>query len=126
MANYRRIAFEQHGRECVVCGATEGLEVHHRDGDRTNNQSDNLLPLCNRHHSKLHRSGLNGWEDELKPVSERPQVDPSTTTFNFSIDRERWENWKGTVSRTKTLDTRIVELIEADKDGRIDADELED
>jgi len=119
VANYRRIAFEHHERKCAECGATEKVEVHHRDGDRTNNDPENLLPLCKRHHSMLHRSGLNGLENELMPLSERPQIDPTTTTFSFQAVRVVWDEWKNTVPRTKPLDERIIELIEADTEGRI-------
>jgi 5-methylcytosine-specific restriction endonuclease McrA len=34
------------GRRCTVCGATEDLEVHHRDGDPSNDALDNLRSLC--------------------------------------------------------------------------------
>jgi len=39
--------------------------------------------------------------------------------YQFQIDDELWEEWKETVPRKKSLEQRIVELIEADKDGRI-------
>lgn len=119
MTNYRRLAFEHHGRECAECGATENIEVHHRDGDRTNNTPDNLLPLCVTHHEELHRSGLNDWEDELKPTEERSHIDDSKTTFGFDVTPETWSDWKETVPRTKSLDTRIVELIQADTENRV-------
>nr|WP_192960657.1 hypothetical protein [Halorubrum litoreum]AKB09797.1 hypothetical protein [Halorubrum litoreum] len=35
-------------------------------------------------------------------------------TFQFEIEDDKWESWKDTVPRSKNLDTRIVELIEAD------------
>lgn len=40
--------------------------------------------------------------------------------YQFQIDREKWEAWKETVPRSKSLETRIIELIEADTEGRID------
>lgn len=39
--------------------------------------------------------------------------------YQFSIDTDAWERWKETVPRTKTLEERIVELIEADTEGRV-------
>ena len=36
-------------RECAVCGLAR-FEVHHIDGNRANNLSCNLVPLCNEHH----------------------------------------------------------------------------
>jgi hypothetical protein len=41
------------------------------------------------------------------------------TTYQFSVSTEKWEQWKVTVPRNKTLEQRIVELLEADTDGRI-------
>lgn len=45
------------GRKCENCGLTEwqgepiNLEIHHIDGDRSNNELDNLLLLCPNCHS---------------------------------------------------------------------------
>jgi len=41
-------------------------------------------------------------------------------TYQFEIDDETWNEWKDTVPRSKSLDTRLVELIEADTDGRVE------
>lgn len=32
--------------DCVRCGATENIEIDHKDGDRHNNSLDNLQCLC--------------------------------------------------------------------------------
>lgn len=40
--------------------------------------------------------------------------------YQFEIDDETWNDWKDTVPRSKSLDTRLVELIEADTEGRIE------
>lgn len=45
------------------------------------------------------------------------------TKYQFEIDPEKWDAWKETVPRTKSLEKRIIELIEADTDGRICEDE---
>ena len=43
--------------------------------------------------------------------------------YQFRIDEETWTEWKRTIPREKSLETRIIELIEADRDGRVrDAD----
>jgi len=118
-SNYRRKTFDEYGKECSNCGSTSSLEVHHLDGDRTNNSVENLLPLCRVCHRKLHRSGLGGLEDELKPVEMRGHIDQSKLAFQFTLQTQLWEEWKDTVPRSKALDERIRELIEADKDGRV-------
>lgn len=40
--------------------------------------------------------------------------------YQFEIDDDTWERWKNTVPRTKSLEERIIELIEADTEGRVD------
>ena len=39
--------------------------------------------------------------------------------YQFEIDDEKWEEWKNTVPRSKSLEARIIELIEADTEGRV-------
>jgi hypothetical protein len=41
--------------------------------------------------------------------------------YQFQIDDETWREWKETVPRSKSLEQRIIELIEADRDGRVEA-----
>lgn len=41
------------------------------------------------------------------------------TKYQFQIDDEKWEAWKDTVPRSKSLEERIIELIEADTEGRV-------
>lgn len=43
--------------------------------------------------------------------------------YQFEIDDETWEEWKLTVPRNKSLERRIIELIEADTDDRIISEE---
>jgi len=46
------------------------------------------------------------------------------TRYQFQIDDDTWADWKETVPRSKSLEQRIIELIEADRDGRVrDVDE---
>jgi len=42
-----------HG-ECAACGATEGLHIHHKDENPSNNQIKNLSVLCGVCHKKFH------------------------------------------------------------------------
>lgn len=40
--------------------------------------------------------------------------------YQFQIDDDEWREWKETVPRTKSLETRIQELIRADTEGRVE------
>jgi len=54
---YKRVATEHHPKICVGCGydtIPEILEVHHKDGDRSNADPDNLEWRCGRCHDEHH------------------------------------------------------------------------
>lgn len=49
---YRELAFDNYEHVCYNCGRAHDLEVHHLDGDRTNNDVKNLVILCSSCHHK--------------------------------------------------------------------------
>ena len=51
---YRERCLEAKGESCDICGATDDIVVHHKDGKRENNDLENLVPLCDEHHRKVH------------------------------------------------------------------------
>ena len=44
----------------------------------------------------------------------------SMVKYQFEVDDDVWDRWKDTVPRSKSLDKRLIELIEADTDGRVE------
>lgn len=53
--NYREKTLSQKINVCNVCGsANDNLVAHHIDGNRENNDLDNLIPLCKSCHRKVH------------------------------------------------------------------------
>jgi len=58
---YRKICFENHEHKCVVCGENKILDVHHFDGNKFNNDVNNLIPICATHHNYLHSK----YKDEI-------------------------------------------------------------
>lgn len=58
------------GGKCVVCGSRRQLVCHHIDENPRNNDLKNLVTLCRKDHSVLHKSNQNpfGW---LKKYAER-------------------------------------------------------
>lgn len=51
---YVSTCFHHHKKECVVCAEDNIVEVHHLDENSTNNNPDNLIPLCPTHHQYWH------------------------------------------------------------------------
>ena len=52
--NYRTTCFLHHKKECIICGESNIVAVHHYDNDHTNNDPSNLIPLCPTHHAYVH------------------------------------------------------------------------
>jgi len=53
-AHYRTVAFRHRDKKCYACGHDKILEVHHLDGNHSNNDPTNLVPLCSTHHRMIH------------------------------------------------------------------------
>jgi len=51
---HARIAVAQ--GPCEVCGKTDALDVHHKDGDYRNHVVSNLMRICRSCHLKTHRA----------------------------------------------------------------------
>lgn len=60
---YRSICFEHKEKKCLICGYDRIISVHHLDGDRKNNNIENLIPLCMNHHAEIHSKE---WGEETK------------------------------------------------------------
>lgn len=51
---YREKAIEEYGDVCQLCPSTDDVVVHHRNGVRSDNSIDNLIPVCPTCHGKIH------------------------------------------------------------------------
>jgi len=52
---YRSRCFKVHPRHCNICGNDKKrLDVHHINGDKTDCDIDNLVPLCRSCHKSVH------------------------------------------------------------------------
>lgn len=63
--NYRTIAFQDWKKECAICGFDKIVAVHHIDEDHSNNNRENLIPLCPNHHEMVHSKKYNAEVNKL-------------------------------------------------------------
>ena len=54
VAKYIIICFRYHEKKCVFCNEKNIVEVHHYDGNKKNDNPENLIPLCPTHHRYWH------------------------------------------------------------------------
>lgn len=52
--SYRHICFDNHKKECIICGETNIVAVHHYNENHNDNAPENLIPLCPTHHQYYH------------------------------------------------------------------------
>jgi len=52
--NYRTKCFSKHKKKCIICKEKLAVDVHHLDEDNSNNDINNLIPLCPTHHRYWH------------------------------------------------------------------------
>ncbi len=85
--------FQWCSRHCCFCGkeCATSIEIHHIDGDHSNNQEDNLIPVCFDCHAHLghynpdHPRGNKYREEEIK--ARREQIyDKHTLPYVRHVD----------------------------------------
>ena len=52
--HYKTIAYQHWPKECAICGFDKAVAVHHVDENHSNNDPNNLIPLCPNHHEMYH------------------------------------------------------------------------
>lgn len=52
----RKIVYliEEREKKCEICGSTKNVDIHHKDFNHQNNNSDNLMLVCRSCHLKIH------------------------------------------------------------------------
>lgn len=121
-STYRDRALSHYGEECDVCGETENIVVHHRDGDRSNNDLPNLLPLCESCHGKVH-----GRSDEVpelvRDLGYRPTSPESTT---ISVPEDVADELYARKGRGESYADVIWRLLEGASEGAESVEESPD
>lgn len=74
--NYREKCLSHYGETCQECSDTGDVVAHHIDGNRTNNDIDNLVPLCQTCHILVHH-GSYGFEHFTDQLPESAIIDRS-------------------------------------------------
>lgn len=74
---YRRLAFKYYPKSCFKCGYSKCpnvIEVHHLDGNFTNNSISNLRPVCPTCHDEIHFEAQTGkWIKKRRTKVKEPQ-----------------------------------------------------
>lgn len=92
---HRAKCFEAKGKRCHFCGDSDTVQVHHVDGDRENNDLNNLLPVCPSCHAKIHAGsdGFEKWHEKLPDsldtsdeVPDRPEAPPTPDLPNYIVE----------------------------------------
>ena len=70
----RRETLDRDGWLCRTCGKRGRMEVHHVDGDSSNNDPSNRISLCRGCHIRIHRRrprprpGVAAWDRLVKKL----------------------------------------------------------
>lgn len=91
-SDYRAKALAAKGSECSICGETDNVVVHHRDGHRGNNVLENLVVLCEQHHADVHAK-RDTVPDLVRELGYEPRSG-ETTTIEIGPDTWRFLNAK--------------------------------
>lgn len=131
--DYRKIAFEVYDRECQKCGMvnadhietfSSGIPVHHIDGDRTNNDISNLLPLCHDCHWSVH-AGDRGFESLHERIKFEENTDEKDCRINIKTATETRDRLREVKREGETWDGVLRRAADAlDYDETLDADEI--
>lgn len=79
----------------------DGMQVHHRDLDKRDNEADNLVALTASEHSRLHAAT---WTDERRERARKTLIEdvmPKAVAWHRSAEGRAWhrrhgrESWKG-------------------------------
>lgn len=113
---------------CKICGTDSGIVVHHIDGDRDNNDIDNLMPVCWGCHTRIHRGGegVEEWSAKIpatarsdlpagRTAAMRPNIQISHS-LNGRVKDYAAENDMTTSEAYREIITAGLEVVESGED----------
>jgi len=114
---YRAKCLQQKINACAVCGDSDELVVHHIDGDRDNNELDNLVPMCKSCHQTIHIGNDDArkytyYREQLpeSAIRDRPDAGKSTTTVQ--IDDDLWRELNRRKNPGDTMSDVVRRMVE--------------
>jgi len=112
--SYRELCLEAKGEQCVVCGTGENIQVHHIDGDRRNNDLENLAPVCPSCHGKIHSDNgeLEDWSSKLLPDHRRNRQKTIEITPDLERDIQTILKYSQDESDSEVLESSVKERVE--------------
>lgn len=82
--DYRQRCLNHSEERCQECRSTESIVVHHIDGDQRNNELDNLMPLCQSCHVRVHH-GVDGFEHLTEQLPDEAIIFRETENYRPQI-----------------------------------------
>lgn len=64
----REMTLRRDKRQCLICSNTKNLEVHHINGIKGDNHSDNLVTLCRKCHHRIEKKDRETWKGQPEKV----------------------------------------------------------
>lgn len=135
--NYRSRCIAAKGKNCHICDDDTNIVVHHIDGDRSNNDVENLIPVCDSCHKSIHwgSDGYDDWHEQLRPSSQWGDADPDERT-SITVNQVLGERLRDMKPPGASWDTFFLELLEelqtpdtlelSDPSASLIADKIED
>lgn len=121
---YRTKAIRVKGEECELTGATENIVVHHIDGDRSNDELDNLLVVAEKVHNNIHSDSdeFQEWTDKLphhlvSNNSRHPKTSITVRVQDGTLAALNAESERQNYSRSRLMRDYITEGLEHTKPG---------
>lgn len=98
-SDYREHCLEAKGEQCTICDATESIIVHHIDGDRENNDLDNLEPVCRSCHNRIHGNhpDYHEWYEKLEGEAGPAFAQAEALQKPIYIREESWNEYDETL-----------------------------
>lgn len=108
-----RNALNQHS--CEICGSTWRLQIHHIDGDHSNNKLSNLQVLCAKHHAEIHRNLIPKTFSKPKYLDDLYHLESNdikrVLDEIFKAAKKTGTFRRGTVSRNLGISNKLVKKI---------------